>query len=181
MPTVKFGGRVLPPVIQISIKDHPSIRWHDDEMKTDIDFNISIQAGLVRVECNLSQYDQNSDLVRVYMRAFDLVRATVDLACFSSGYGLSIIIDNYTNPEGVTTPFVPHNPELAKLCTAFDIEPASTIEQNIFHKVLTIVLTDWRIFRILRQLIEANTVRMNRRSTAAVWSKVSDISSPRLA
>ena len=38
------------------------------------------------------------------------------------------------------------------------MEPATTLEKNAFHQVLTIVLTDWRLFRILRQLIEANTV-----------------------
>ena len=44
-------------------------------------------------------------------------------------------------------------------CTAFSMEPATTLEKNEFHKVLTIVLTDWRLFRILRQLIEGTPQR----------------------
>jgi hypothetical protein len=63
-----------------------------------------------------------------------------------------------TNPSGLTTPIAPHDARLATLCTAFSMEPATTLEKNEFHKVLTLVLTDWRLFRILRQLIEANTV-----------------------
>jgi hypothetical protein len=158
MPVIKFGGKVLPEVIKITITDHPAINWLGSEYGLEISFKISIHEGVVVVECTLNQYNHDTDLVRVYMRAFDLVRATVDLTCFSTGYGLSVILDTFTNPEGITTPFVPHNPQLAALCTAFDMGTAKSIEQNVFHEVLTIVLSDWRIFRILRQLIEANTV-----------------------
>jgi len=158
MPIIKFSGRILPTVIQISISDHPAIEWLDDERNNQISFKITIHQGVIGVECSLSKFEADIDLVRIYMRAFDLVRATVDLTCFSTGYGLSVILDAYTNPEGVTSPFVSHDPRLGDLCTAFDMTPASSVESNTFHKVLTIVLTDWRIFRILRQLIEANTV-----------------------
>jgi hypothetical protein len=158
MPVIKFGGRVLPAVIQVSLNEDPIIDWRDSDRETDINFKISIREGIVEVYCTLDKYDPQIDLIRVYMRAFDLVRAAVDLTCFSTGYGLSVILDTYTNPYGVTTPFVSHDPALGALCTAFDMTPATTIEQNAFHKVLWIVLTDWRIFRILRQLIEANTV-----------------------
>jgi hypothetical protein len=158
MPVIKFGGRVLPQVIQVTITDHPAINWADADHGVEIAFNISIQQGVVTAVCALNKFNPETDLVRVYMRAFDLVRATVDLTCFSTGYGLSVILDTYTNPEGITTPFVPYNTELAALCTAFDMSAATSIEQNAFHKVLTIVLSNWQIFRILRQLIEANTV-----------------------
>jgi hypothetical protein len=158
MPTIAFGGRVLPAVIQISVADHPTVNWWDDEMQMTISFKITIQQGIVAVLCEVHKFDQATHLVGLYMRALDLVRATVDLTCFSTGYGLSVIIDSYTNPDGVTTPFVTHDTSLAALCTAFDMQAATTIEKNAFHKILTIVLTDWRIFRILRQLIEANTV-----------------------
>lgn len=158
MPLIKFAGRILPAVIQLTIKDHPVVHWHDDQTGVEMDFTISIQAGIVTVECELTDFQRERDLVRVYMRAFDLVRATVDLTCFSTGYGLSVIIDSFTDTDGVTAPFVPHNPKLSALCTAFNMNPASTIEENDFHEVLILVLTDWRIFRILRQLIAANTV-----------------------
>ena len=158
MPTIHFGGRILPTVIQISIKDHPTINWTDSELDLDMAFKISIENGEVRVACELSEFDQSEHLARIYMRAFDLVRATVDLTSFSTGYGLSVLIDSFTDTSGVTTPFVPYDPTKAALCTAFTMTPATTIDANEFHKVLIIVLTDWRIFRALRELIEAITL-----------------------
>jgi hypothetical protein len=158
MPTIYFGGRILPTAIQITINDHPTINWKDSELDLDIAFTISINTGEVRVVCELSKFDQREHLARIYMRAFDLVRATVDLTSFSTGYGLTVIIDSFTDTLGVTTPFVPHDPAKAALCTAFTMAPATTIDANEFHKVLVIVLTDWRLFRALRELIEAITL-----------------------
>jgi hypothetical protein len=158
MPVIKFGGRVLPAVIQVTINDLPAINWVDADNGVEISFNISIQHGAVGAICSLNKFNPETDLVRVYMRVFDLVRAAVDLTCFSTGYGLSVILDTYTGPDGITTPFVPHDTRLAALCTAFNMNAATSIEQNAFHKVLTIVLSNWPIFRVLRQLIEANTV-----------------------
>jgi hypothetical protein len=157
MPIVRFTGQVLPDVMQVTIKDHPSIDWYDADAGIQCSFRISIQQGKIEIDCICDKYE-DADLSRVYMRAFDLARATVDLTCFSTGFGLTVILDRYTNPSGSTTPIAPHTPALSALCTAFNLEPSTSIEQNEFHKVLTMVLTDWRLFRILRQLIEANTV-----------------------
>jgi hypothetical protein len=158
MPTIQFGGQVLPAVIQITITDHPTINWKDSDSDLDIAFTISIVKGEVKVACELNKFEQDEHLVRVYMRAFDLVRATVDLTSFSTGYGLTVVIDSFTDALGKATPFVPHDPAVASLCTAFTMAPATTIDANEFHKVLIIVLSDWRIFRALRELIEAITL-----------------------
>jgi hypothetical protein len=103
MPIVKFTGRVLPDVMLVTITDHPAIDWYDADVGINCSFKISIQHGVIEIDCILDKY-QDSDLARVYMRAFDLARATVDLTCFSTGYGLTVILDRYTNPSGITTP-----------------------------------------------------------------------------
>lgn len=157
MPILKFTGRVMPDVMHVTITDHPAIDWRDTGNDSNCSFNISISKGLIEIDCILDKYEE-IHLSEVYRRVLDLARATVDLVCFSSGYGLTVIIDRYTNAAGITTPIAPHDPRLAELCKVFTLEPATTIEKNDFHKVLTLVLTDWKVFRILRQLIEANTV-----------------------
>jgi hypothetical protein len=158
MPIIRFAGRVLPTFIELTIRDHPEINWRESEADLDMTFQISIQNGRITVECALNRFEQTQHLIPVYMRAFDLVRATVDVSAFATGYGLSVIIDSFTDASGVTTPFVAHDPTIAGLCTAFTLEPASTLQANTFHHVLTIVLGDWRIFRTLRDLIEAITL-----------------------
>src|SRR5689334_13233148 len=126
MPTIYFHGLAQPSEVQVSIQDHPTINWHDGETAVDIAFTIAIEKSRIQVKCDLSSFDHERDLVRVYMRAFDLARATIDLTCFSTGWGLSVILDRYTNPEGITTAFAPHDARLAALCTAFQMGPAPT-------------------------------------------------------
>jgi hypothetical protein len=158
MPKVRFGGRIFPFEIKVSIQDHPQINWKDTENDLDITFAITIQNSTVTVDCEVNRFEQ-SLITPLYMRAFDLARATVDLVAFSSGYGFTVIFDNFTSPTGETTPFGPHMPSLAGICTVFKLgEQSATLEENNFHRVLSIVSTDWKVFRSLRDLVEAITL-----------------------
>jgi hypothetical protein len=69
-----------------------------------------------------------------------------------------VAIETFTNPVGEKSVFVPQDHSVAALCTAFNLAPATTKGENSFNTVLEIVLSDWRIFRILRELIEAITL-----------------------
>ncbi len=159
MPVIRFDGRVLPAAIQVSVQDHPSINWKDAEEDLDIKFTISIRNGIVSVECEVEKFDQDVHMVRIFMRAFDLARATVDLVAFNSGYGLTVVFDTFTSPSGVTSPFVSHDPRLVPLCTAFRLgEQATDLATNNFHQTLLIVALDWRVAHALRGLIEAITL-----------------------
>jgi hypothetical protein len=159
MPKVRFAGRIFPQAVQLSVKDHPQINWKDVENDLDITFTISVQNGEVTVDCDLNKFDSALHLTSVYMRAFDLARATVDLTAFCSGYGFTVLFEKYTSPEGDTSDFAPHDARLAPLCTAYNmgVSPLS-MDENDFHKVLVIVSADWRIFHALRDLIEAITL-----------------------
>lgn len=158
MPRVRFAGRLFPAGVQLSVTDHPQINWHDAQNGLDITFTINIQNSTITVDCAVNRFDSTL-VTTLFMRAFDLARATVDLAAFSTGYGLVVVFETITTPSGETTPVGAYDPSLAMLCTAYHIGllPA-TAEENDFHKVLIIVGTDWRIFRALRHLIEAITL-----------------------
>ncbi len=158
MLKIRFDGHVFPRVFQVSIKDNPSINWFDDERKQNTLLKISIQEGAVSVECETSKYDPAIDLVRIYMRAFDLARAMVDLVAFNSGWGLTVIFETVTSPDGATTPLAPMEPSVAALCKSFQMTPAADLASNDFDKVLKIVSSDWRIAHALRWLIEAITI-----------------------
>lgn len=157
MPRVRFIGRVFPSEVRLTVADHPQITWHDDQNNIDTIFTITIQNNTITVDCETNRFDP-SLVTFLYMRAFDLARATVDLAAFSSGYGFIVIIETITTPDGQTTTIAAYDPSLAALCKAYQIGvvPATTTD-NDFQKVLLLVSTDWRIFRTLRHLIEAIT------------------------
>ena len=158
MPRVRFSGTIFPTGVNLSVADHPQINWHDDENQLDITFTITIQNNAVKVDCDVSRFDPTL-ITALYMRAFDLARATVDLAAFNSGYGFVLVFETFTSPTGETAPVGAYDPRLAPLCTAYQMGGTpSTAEENDFHKVLTIVSTDWRIFRALRHLVEAITL-----------------------
>ena len=158
MPRIRFIGRIFPTGVNLSVADHPQLNWHDDENKLDITFAISIQNSVVKVDCDVSRFDSTL-ITAIYMRAFDLARATVDLAAFNSGYGFVVVFETFTSPTGETTSIGAYDASLAPLCTAYTmgIKP-TTVEENDFQKVLVAVSTDWRIFRALRHLIEAITL-----------------------
>jgi hypothetical protein len=158
MPRVRFAGKIFPEVVKLTVADHPQINWHDAENNLDLIFTIIIQEGRITVECETNRFEARL-ITPIFMRAFDLARATVDLTAFSTGYGLVVIFDTFTSPSGEVTPFASYDPALPQLCTAFQMGvTAASIGENDFHRVLTIVSTDWRVFRALRYLIEAITV-----------------------
>ena len=148
---------IFPTAVQLTVADHPQIHWHDDQNNIDTTFTITIRDNAITVDCEASRFDP-SLVTFLYMRAFDLARATVDLTAFSSGYGFIVIFETIKTPDGQTTTVAAFDPSLAAHCTSYQIGivPTPTAD-NDFQKVLLIVSTDWRIFRALRHLIEAIT------------------------
>jgi hypothetical protein len=157
MPKIRFDGHVFPRVIQVSVKDNPTINWFDDERKQNISLKIVIQNSSVSVECEVEKYEEAVDVARLYLRALDLARATVDLFAFSSGRGLTVLFETITQPSGVTIPLCPTEPSVAALCKSFQMNPPPG-SPNEFDRILRIVSTDWRIAHALRWLIEAITL-----------------------
>jgi len=153
MPKVQFLGRVLPSAVVVSIQGMPTVNWESPDIGLKMSFTIRIDNSSIRVERDVTRFVA-SDAVHLYMRGFDLARAAVDLASFSTGNGFSVVLDTFINPDGVQSPIVARDESLSALCTAFSTDPA---RQKDFNEVLRIVITEPPLFMVLNDLITAIT------------------------
>ena len=111
MPTVYFKGRVLPAPVQISFTDIPQVNWVWEEKNIAFDFVIRITKSQVEVECKLDRY-QDDYMVEIHRRAFDLARACVNVAAFATGFGVSVIFEEFVGPDGIPSALLFPNPHL---------------------------------------------------------------------
>lgn len=152
MPEVHFIGSVLPSgIVNVAIEHQPTLTWHIPEIDFTVDFKVSIKDSIVDVECKSSRFDELKDLIPIYIRAFDLARASVEVVAFSIGYGLGVLLEKIVYPDGSSELIVPKFDHLATLCSSY------TLLEN-FDKIHTIVLTDNDVRMALHELIEANSM-----------------------
>jgi hypothetical protein len=152
--TVSFTGRVLPAIVNLSFTNLPLVQWEDPERGLRLSFTTTIQNSAIRIDCALNQYS-DSYIDSLHMRALDIARAVVDLACFSTGYGATVILENMIKPDGTESRLFFHDPRLAALSTAFRLGPAPNPD---WEKVLHIVLTDPALFMAMNDLIVGITL-----------------------
>jgi hypothetical protein len=112
--------------------------------------HVQVENSAVTVDVDLTEFDPATHLTPIAMRAHDVVRAAIDLMCFSSGNGLTFVMETWTDVGGTIRPLAPQQPQLAALSTAI-ATPAD------FNQVLRLVITDPPLFMALRDLIEAIT------------------------
>jgi hypothetical protein len=154
--TIHFLGRVLPPECDISIGYVPVIYWNEPALLDFVPaFVVHIKNSNVDVECRLDTF-RVERYISLHIRAFDLVRAAVDLVAFSTGYPLTVIFTTFVHPDGKQEPLVGFNSCLAPLCTAFRINAPST--DKSFDEIYNIVVQEHELFMALRDLIDANTL-----------------------
>jgi hypothetical protein len=158
MPKILLLGRVLPMAASVNISELPTTNWKAPDAGLDMNFKVHIQNNNIVVDCEINKWDKNRDLMNVYMRALDTTRAIVDVISFSSGIGLTTLLDTLVEPNGVKSQIVGQQPELAVISTSVknDAQPTKADDNNL-DKVLRLVLTDVSLFRALRDLIDAIT------------------------
>jgi hypothetical protein len=156
MPKVQFFGRILPSVCKVTLTLDPStsLNWKDTEAQNSFTFKIHIANSDVRVECEAEYYDK-SQFMEVYRRAFDLVRAAVEVVAFGTGWGLTVVFDKFEDQNGATSDLMAHDPSLPPLVTAFKI--AGPLPNNL-QETLQLVWTQPVLFFAFRDLIEAITL-----------------------
>ncbi len=154
MPIVKFLGKIHPEVVQISIIDPPTVNWSAKDLGLEMAFKFRIEGSDVFVECDVNRLDA-ADFVPIWMRAFDLVRGVVDLACFSTGIGATVTLNTMINPQGVRSIVLPQDTGLAALCTAFRLGKPPNAD---FTAILNIVLKEPPLFMAINDLITAITL-----------------------
>jgi hypothetical protein len=150
MPTVRFLGKVLPEIAQVSVGHNPVIKWESPDLGLIMEFTNTIEKSRIDVECKLNRYAP-SDFITIYMRALDLSRASVDVVAFAMGWGLTVVLETFVDPNGQTSTIAPIDNSLPLLCTAFNLA-------NGFDEVYSLVLTDPSLFMALNDLILAITL-----------------------
>lgn len=145
--TIRFSGRVLPKHAAISLSIKPTISWNIDQIGVSVQFICHIDNSNIDVECQLDEYKPEY-LVAIYMRALDLCRAQVDLIGFKMGWGLTTVLESFTDPQGATTQIFPRDETLGALCTTF------TLDKH-FDQLCVKVIESPCLFMALRDLISA--------------------------
>jgi hypothetical protein len=148
MPTARFTGRVLPAALNVSMANQPTFQWEVEELGLNMTFRVQIQDGSIRIDCDVNKFE-SAYLIPLFMRAHDIARATVDLAAFATGNGLTVILEEFIDPNGTATQLATQRPSLAALATAVKLGTPD------FDKVLQVVLAQPALFMALRDLIEA--------------------------
>src|SRR3546814_13494812 len=90
MPTVRFLGRVHPPVYSITVTDGPMVAWENPQTGLAMQFVCQIHQSSIEVNCELNREMTADDFGDLYCRALDLCPSTVHLIGFQSGYALSV-------------------------------------------------------------------------------------------
>jgi hypothetical protein len=152
MPKTQFLGRVFPTAPDVWHRSGSKIRWQVSDTGITADFEVKIEHSIVTVECEC-QNDLTTELTEaLFIRAFDLARATVDMISFSTGRGLIVMLEKIVRPTGEESEICPEDLTLGPLCTAFGTEPEKQAE---FLMVYKIVLEQPAIFMALNDLITA--------------------------
>ena len=154
MPIVVFRGRVLPSVIRISFQQLPSIQWQDTALDFKMSFTVTIDESKIQITGDLDKYS-DAFIASLNMRALDIARAIIDLACFAKGYGATVILDTLTKPDGTEVQILPHDPSLEPLCTAFKLGLAPNLD---LEKMLKRILTEPALFMAMNDLIVSITL-----------------------
>jgi len=154
MPTVYFRGGVLPAVVEISVTDVPQIKWEWLEEGLTLEFVVHVAKSKVEVECTMDRY-KDDYMMEIHRRAFDLARACVNVAAFSTGYGVTVHFDQFVGPTGVVHALIFTCPHVVGECTAFKMNPDTLDEKRELELILTLVMTEPPLFMALNDLIQA--------------------------
>ena len=150
MPTVRFEGRVFPTTAGISMETAPITGWRDAARGLTMDFKVQLQDGDIVVIIDVNKFNEAEHYLSVLMRASDTARAIIDLISFSSGRGLTLILERFIGPDGVVKTIEIGDPGLAAVSTA-------TSGKDNFTEVMKFVVSDPPLYLALRDLVEAIT------------------------
>ena len=109
---IKFVGRITPEATCVSIDSGAKVHWKI-ETGIEVDFEILIDRSEVVVECTYDGSITQNHLDGMFVRAFDIVRATVDLLSFSIGRGLIVVLDKIIDRCGNESGILLQEPPLA--------------------------------------------------------------------
>ena len=150
MPVIQFIGSLLPVESGISIYGRPV---GCDINGSLVKISPHIIDSRVNVTCEVAQYSKGDDLLHVYIRALEVTRSLADLAAFSKGLGLTVILERIVYPDDSIDAINFRDPDLASRCKSFDID-----DENSFTEMVEIVLKDRSLLTALNEVVSSITV-----------------------
>jgi hypothetical protein len=153
MAKIQFLGRVLPEFIKVTVPPR-DVLWKEADTQAQTTMRLRIFESKINVECDSNIYSKDN-LAPLYMRAFDLARASINLVAFASGEGLSLILDTVICDDGMPLPMSPRVHSLAPLCTTYRVNEA---DDSALNEIYNIVLSDPTLFLALNDLVLAITL-----------------------
>lgn len=150
MDTIRFVGRVFPLGLAINV-EIPEIKWKWEERNIDFMFRVKIDNSIVTVECDLDRYEWEY-FGELNKRATDLARTSANIAAFAAGYGLSVVLEYMTEPDG--RQIAPQRREEipAESRSALNLDASGTDEMQ---RAVTAIITEPAVFMALDDLIRA--------------------------
>ena len=160
MPTVHFIGRIVPATaIQVALS-HPkpdenlTVTYISPENDLEAKLTFRIAKSIVDVECELNRFANDPTFLAILHKpVFDRAQAIVSLVGFSTGHGLTLHFEYIKLPDGNISPLLIMQPNLAVLCTAFNLQDPTGLLQ-----MMNIVLSDHSLCIALNELNEAITL-----------------------
>jgi hypothetical protein len=155
LDTIHFLGQVFPGAVKISLKDMPLIEWKEPPNVAE-SYQIAVVDSKIDVTCVTNRYSEEK-LFDQYMRAYDLVRAAVDIFAFTHGYGLMVVLNEQIKPDGTKADLFFEDKALPPLATAFNLDPKNT-DSSSYGVMFNMIISEPASFMALNDLIMAITV-----------------------
>jgi len=161
MDTIIFRGRVITPK-ETPLTFTTGLRTEAIyEAGTPLDglearFEFSIDNSIVEVTCQVNRL-LDTDYPALLLSAFELARSSVDLMAFSTGHGMTLILNKVLYPDGRELDIYHDDPNLPPLCTAYRTNQSD--DQNL-GDILTIVTQDRQVMMALNDLTSTMEVPM---------------------
>lgn len=150
MPTVHFHGLVIPASCNISLQDLPEICWDHPDVDLFLKIRLEVTDSRIHVTVDANKFSPE-DATFIYIRAFDIARAAVELVAFKKGWGLTTVLTTMVDPSGIPSTMMFSTANFGNLCNSFDLE-------RDFSGVFKMVISTRGLFSVLHDLICSITI-----------------------
>jgi hypothetical protein len=99
MPTFYFMGYMEPRETDFNAENISRIVEQETETGIMAKYTLAILDSVISVECEVEQYDPK-DIDKYFTRAYELAKSLINLVSVKHGWGFSIHIDTFIDPDG---------------------------------------------------------------------------------
>ncbi len=148
MTTVRFAGRVVPPNLKLQVEANS--QRQDNDLNYLMTYHITIDDAVITADCDVEDYSRDK-ILRMLLGAIDITQGIVDIASFRLGAHFVVYFEGFQEPHGPVVPFRTGQPELAELCTAYEIDDQSFVD------IMRLVFSEPDFAFALRDLIDGTS------------------------